>query len=154
MDKRCFLPTLHPLKKNHLWFVEYTPDTQLIPNRFGILEPSRAGKTLIPAWSLDLVLLPIVAFDNTANRLGMGLGYYDATFVNLKNHPLYDNLPQEATAFSPPVLLGLAYEFQCVKKVPIESFDVPLAGVVTEERVLFAEHNMRHRLNIPTFKEL
>ncbi len=153
MGKRCFLPVLHPLKKNHLWFIEYRPDTQLIPNRFGILEPSRAGKTPISIWSLDLVLLPVVAFDNNANRLGMGLGYYDSTFGGLKNHPLYGNMHQE-NSYSPPVLLGLAYEFQCVKKVPIESQDVSLAGIVTEQRILFARHNMGHRMHIPAFKEL
>jgi 5-formyltetrahydrofolate cyclo-ligase len=144
MGKRCFLPILHPLKKNSLWFVEYTPDTRLKPNRFGILEPIRAGETLVPAWSLDLVLMPVVAFDHAANRLGMGLGYYDTTFGMLKN---------QTNPFSPPILLGLAYEFQCLSKLPTDSWDVSLAGVITEKRILFTGYTS-HRMHIPTFKEL
>jgi 5-formyltetrahydrofolate cyclo-ligase len=142
MGKCCFLPILHPLKKNRLWFIEYTPDTHLAPNRFGILEPTRAGKGLVPAWSLDLVLMPVVAFDCKANRLGMGLGYYDMTFKLHQRH-----------AFSPPVLLGLAYEFQCVAKLPVDSWDVPLDGIVTEKRILFAAYTS-HSIHIPTLKEL
>jgi 5-formyltetrahydrofolate cyclo-ligase len=38
--KQCFLPVLHPLQANQLCFIEYTPRTKLVPNKFGILEPA------------------------------------------------------------------------------------------------------------------
>ena len=123
MGKRCYLPILHPLKKRCLWFVEYAPGDPLYKNKFGILEPSIRGKAIIPAWILDLVLTPIVAFDNSLHRLGMGLGYYDQTFT-FKHY------------LEVPILLGLAYEFQKVHALPRDHWDIPLSGIATEKQIL------------------
>lgn len=139
MGKRCYLPVLHPTKTRWLLFVEYHPDESLIKNRFGILEPTLQGKTILPAWSLDLVLVPVVAFDKAIHRLGMGLGYYDTTFAFLKESQQLSNQANAAV----PALMGLAYEFQYVPALPVDSWDVPLAEIVTEQRIL-SRDNLHH----------
>ena len=74
---------------------------------------------------LDLVLVPLVAFDDRGNRLGMGGGYYDQTFAFLSQRQHYRR----------PTLLGVAYEFQRLVALPVQAWDIPLDGVATEKRV-------------------
>ena len=118
--RELYLPVLPP-KEGPMSFRPYGVDTPLIPNRFGIPEPLSAegGRT---AKEMDLVLTPLVGFDMLGNRLGMGAGFYDRTFGFLRHmekpHPL---------------LIGYAYEFQKVPALSAESWDVPLAGVATEQ---------------------
>lgn len=121
-NKTCYLPVLHPLKHNELWFVRYTKDAQLAPNEFNILEPADTTER-IPAWSLDVVLAPLVAFDKTCHRIGMGAGYYDRTFAFIKED---EEKPK-------PTLVGLAHDFQKVENIFPEPWDIPMDIIVTEE---------------------
>lgn len=117
--KKCYLPVLSSSTEKLLQFAEYTPNTQLAPNRYDILEP-QAAKTIAPE-QLDLVIMPLVAFDDWGNRLGMGGGYYDKTFAFLR---------EEKNKM--PVLIGLAYAMQEVSTLPADEWDVPLRGILTE----------------------
>lgn len=125
MRKSCYLPVLHPFKHNRLWFVEYKPGDILRMNSYGILEPDIRYRPIIPSWALDLVITPLVAFDESGNRLGMGKGYYDRTFAFLLQKR-YSNHPH---------LVGLAYEFQKVPHLTVNPWDVPLHRVVTEKGI-------------------
>ena len=89
-------------------------------NIFGILEPER--KPRIDARRLDLVLTPLVAFDDRGVRIGVGRGYYDRcfAFLNRRRH------------WRRPKLVGVAYERQHVRELARASWDVPLWGAVTE----------------------
>ncbi len=120
--KHCYLPVLHPIKHNSLWFMPYKPGDALRLNRFGIAEPIVDLDKLIEPWLLDIVFMPLVAFDKQGNRLGMGQGYYDRSFEFMLKHD-----------FHKPLLIGLAYEWQQQKKIKSEKWDVPLAAVATEE---------------------
>ena len=71
---------------------------------------------------LDLVIVPLVAFDSQFNRLGMGKGYYDRTFG-------------ENLRWRRPCLLGLAYASQQLTHFDPNELDVPLDGVLTEEGI-------------------
>lgn len=124
-DKRVYLPVLAPGATNHLRFASYREGDELIANRLAIPEPVIPPAELIEPMSLDLVLVPLVAFDEQGNRLGMGGGYYDRTFAFLKHrsHP------------HKPLLLGLAYEFQKVDTLVAERWDVPLHGIATESNL-------------------
>jgi 5-formyltetrahydrofolate cyclo-ligase len=124
-QKTCYLPVLHPLALNRLWFMPYFEGDKLFPNRYGVLEPLIDAKRLFPAWALQLVLTPLVAFDNRGHRLGMGGGFYDRTFAFLKHF----------RHRSHPYLVGLAYEFQKVNHLNPKPWDVPLHGVVTESEI-------------------
>ncbi len=122
---KCYLPfMIHPSK--HLEFIEYQPEDELTQNEAGIWEPKWDAKLKIPASNLDLVLLPIVAFDEQGNRLGMGGGYYDRTFAFLKSPAR----PKK------PFLLALGYELQCVNIVPTNDWDISVNGIMTEARFI------------------
>lgn len=124
--KNCYLPVLHPLSHNQLLFMKYTLDTPLKINQYGIYEPKINTQHLIPAWMLDLVLVPLLAFDKQGARLGRGKGYYDRTFdfINTQRKPCY------------PRLIGLAYDLQCYERLPTHHNDVGLSAVVTESHFL------------------
>lgn len=123
MGKKVYLPVLHPIRHNRLWFINYTPKTAMSPNRFGIPEPSLQKHPRRPAWAMDLVMLPLVAFDADGNRMGMGGGFYDRTFgYKLKGKGIRGAR-----------LIGLAHEFQRVGELPVQPWDVPLFGIVTDQ---------------------
>lgn len=125
MGKHCYLPVLHPHQERQLWFVKYLPDSPLKPNRFKIPEPDyRCGQKL-PAHLLDVVLLPLVGFDASGARLGMGGGFYDTTFAFKQQKPK-----------GKPWLLGVAHSCQQVDTLTTASWDIPLHGVVTDREVI------------------
>lgn len=130
--KHCYLPVLHPTKKNCLWFYQYTPKTILKKNKFGISEPSIKNKIRMSPWALNLVLFPLVAFDKEGGRLGMGGGFYDRTFE-------FTRTDKNNTLGSRTQLYGLAHHFQQVASIPLEQWDIPLQGIATEEQ-LFLTH--------------
>lgn len=118
-QKSCYLPVL---KNKQLAFVKVNHTTQLIPNCFGILEPPLDEKKVIAPAALDLVIVPLIAFDAKCHRLGMGGGFYDRTF-SFKQRQM-----------ASPKLVGLAYEFQRVERVPKSDLDVLLDCVITERK--------------------
>ncbi len=125
-NKQCYLPVLGLRPGNRLWFIPYQPQTKLSNNRFGIPEPvhSRQRRNLKPH-SLDLILMPLVAFDPQGNRLGMGGGFYDRTLSFLHHRH----------SWRKPRLIGLAYEFQHINQLPCQNWDVPLDAIVTEKQI-------------------
>ncbi|MBL4799067.1 MAG: 5-formyltetrahydrofolate cyclo-ligase [Oleispira sp.] len=113
-----YLPVLDPIRKGFLWFVEYKANSIMRNNRFGIAEPHTRFNKRISAKFIQAVGLPLVAFDNQGNRLGMGGGFYDRSF---------EFCQQAATK---PKLFGLAHKCQQVDKLPTESWDIQLAGII------------------------
>ena len=126
--KRCFLPILHPLKVNRLYFGEYSAKTALLPNRFGILEPNLKTNQLAPPWSLDIIFMPLVAFDRQGNRMGMGGGFYDRTlaFTARGNR-------------QKPMLIGLAHSSQEIEQLAQQNWDIPLHLIATNREIICAK---------------
>ncbi|MDJ0958385.1 MAG: 5-formyltetrahydrofolate cyclo-ligase, partial [Arenicellales bacterium] len=123
-SKSFYLPILPPRGQRRLWFGLYEPDTRLIPDRFGIPEPVNTKR--IRAESLDLVLVPLVAFDYSGGRIGMGGGYYDATLSFVKRRGRARSV----------TIIGAAYQFQNVDYIPKDYWDIPLSGVITDQRFI------------------
>jgi 5-formyltetrahydrofolate cyclo-ligase len=118
--KHLYVPVLRGMT---MTFAELVPSATFAPNFFGILEPQLGAK--IDARKLDLVLTPLVAFDENGVRIGVGRGYYDRCFRFLRHR----------THWRRPKLLGVAYELQRVPPLVPSSWDVPLWGIVTERAV-------------------
>lgn len=117
--KRVYLPRVPPERGGVLQFFAWQPGAALQPNRLGIPEPPEDAAR-ISRQELDLVLTPLLGFDNQGHRLGMGGGYYDRSFGFLN------------AGARKPWLLGLGYEFQHLQKLPAAPWDVALDGAVTE----------------------
>ena len=73
----------------------------------------RHGKKIaIP--EIDLVIMPLVAFDSTGNRMGMGGGYYDFSFRHLARHK----------KFRKTSLIGVAHRCQQVEHITPNEWDL------------------------------
>jgi len=124
MGKKCYLPVVTPrCNKTALEFVRYQHNTPMQYNRYGIAEPKIKRSSSLPASQLNLVLMPLVAFDTAGNRLGMGGGYYDRSFAF-----------KQKTRNKMPYLLGLAHQGQQYTQLPKQAWDIPLAAIVTDKQ--------------------
>ena len=117
--KKKNIKTLLPItkKNNQMNFVEWKYLDPLQVNEFGMLEPRLQSKTFVP----DFMLIPLLAFDNTNNRLGYGRGFYDR-FLN-KFLKVKKNI----------TTIGVAFSFQKYNKLPISNLDVKLDYILTEK---------------------
>jgi 5-formyltetrahydrofolate cyclo-ligase len=123
--KAIYLPVLRKRPSHGLWFAPYTTHSDCSNNRFGIPEPNVSHRKLAMPWALDLVFVPLIAFDGEGNRMGMGGGYYDRTFA----------FRRKRRHLKGPTLVGLAHEFQMQPHLPTKPWDVPLDAVVTESAI-------------------
>lgn len=119
--KQVYLPVLHPFSTGQLLFIRYDASTPLTPNRLGIPEPPLDIRNLATLRDLDVLMVPLVAFDAQGQRLGMGGGFYDRTLQNWPQHGL---LP-----------VGLAHDCQQVEALPGADWDVPLPVIITPSKV-------------------
>jgi len=123
-QKEVYLPVVHPFSAGNLLFLRYKKDTELVSNVYGILEPKLDVGSVCPLAALDVICTPLVAFDKSGARLGMGGGYYDRSLAKWQDTKLYP--------------IGLAHDCQLVEQVPTESWDIPLPEIVTpSENFLF-----------------
>jgi len=127
--KATYLPVLSAWPRTKMVFQRIRPGEKLQPNRFRILEPRANLARQRKVWTLDLVLLPLVGFDDVGGRLGMGGGFYDRSLAYLARRKTWRK----------PTLLGLAHECQKVERLAQASWDVPLQGTVTDKAWYFAD---------------
>ena len=120
-EKRNFkiaLPVVRP--SGNMCFKLWAFKEPLNVNKFGILEPRNYNKEIIP----DLIMVPLVAFDNHMNRIGYGKGYYDRVLKKI-------NKIKKKTIF-----LGIAFSFQRCKRIPINKHDFKLDYIFTERGII------------------
>ena len=86
---------------------------------FNILTVKKNLRRFIEPAQIDCVIVPGAAFDKTGGRLGLGGGYYDRF------------LPQAVNAKK----IALAYDFQVVETLPLESHDAKVDAALTENKV-------------------
>lgn len=119
-QKRFYLPLLDPLTPGLLRFGRWQRHQPLTRNRFGIAEPRLPACRPVPLWSLDVLVIPLVAFDEKGGRLGMGGGFYDRSLAAINRWPRR------------PLLVGVGYRFQQQPKLPLEEWDIRLDMVLTD----------------------
>ena len=127
MGKQCYLPRMTGSKLTFEYFIPNS--TPMKKNRFNIPEP--ASRQSISPRVLDVVFMPLVAFDQSGNRLGMGKGYYDNTFSGIERW------------WHKPLLIGLAHSFQ-EAAFQSHSGDVPMDAIVTESSLIYSEQRRKH----------
>lgn len=93
--------------------------SDLVPARFGLLEPDPAATDAVDPSDADLILVPGLGFDPSGARIGMGGGYYDR-FLSQTD----------------AVQVGLAFEWQVLTGIPTQAHDQGVDGIVTELRVI------------------
>jgi 5-formyltetrahydrofolate cyclo-ligase len=118
LDVRLALPVVREAPgRADICFRQWSPGSEMQPNRYGIPEP--VGTLDISMGEIDLVLVPLVAWDANGGRLGMGASFYDRVF-------------QPFASLRRPFRLGVAYQLQQVERVPLDPWDIRLHGVLTE----------------------
>jgi 5-formyltetrahydrofolate cyclo-ligase len=123
LNCRLFLPTVISPRRSLMRFVRYSRSASLQRNLFGILEPRYVACAAIAPLELDVIFMPLLAFDDSGWRLGSGAGFYDRCLRHLHAERQWRR----------PKLIGIAYEFQRVAQLQPQRWDIPLDGVITEQ---------------------
>ena len=119
LEKKNFKVSLPIIKKdNQMNFQSWSRNDPLKINKFGIPEPV-SSKIFYP----DILLVPLVAYDVSLNRLGYGGGYYDRYIEKIEK-------------VKKVVKIGLAFSFQKISSIPINQYDKILDFIVTEKEIL------------------
>ena len=118
-EKKNYNILLPIIKKNNkMEFFKWTKNDPLKINKYGIPEPV-SSKLYYP----DILLVPLVGYDNDLNRLGYGGGFYDRYIEKIEK-------------IKKIVKIGLAFSYQKIKSVPINKYDKKLDFIVTEKEIL------------------
>ena len=119
LEKQNYKISLPIVKKNNqMNFYEWSKKDPLKINKFGIPEPVSL-KIVYP----DILLVPLVGYDNDLNRLGYGGGFYDRYIEKI------DKIKKVTK-------IGLAFSYQKIKSVPIDQYDKKLDFVITEKEIV------------------
>ena len=94
-------------------FLEWQTDSPLVPGVFGLRQPESSAAVAIP----DIVMVPLVAFDQKLMRLGQGAGHYDRALSLLPN----------------TVKIGISWSVQQADMLPADPWDIPLDAILTEK---------------------
>jgi 5-formyltetrahydrofolate cyclo-ligase len=124
--QHVYLPKLYETIQPQLRFAPLNQSTIWMRNRFDILEPDAAWGDTVSAQRLDIVLLPLVAFDRHGSRMGMGGGYYDRSLA-FRNHRQH---------WKKPLLIGVAYSCQESSQLPVNPWDIDMDLIITEKEII------------------
>lgn len=113
-NKILCVPKVHSMKEGMDAYRIKNLD-QLTKGYYGILEPSDLTGIIQPT-SIDLLIIPGVAFDGNMNRIGYGGGFYDRYLKNIAS-----TTPK----------IALAYDFQILESLPTDSYDEMITKVIT-----------------------
>lgn len=116
MSKNLYLPRVNA-EKTEIDCCFISDKSELTLGAFKIPEPSRSCKA-ISADILDIVVVPLIAFDKGLRRLGYGGGYYDRFLRDIK-----------------AIKIGLAFEQQRLEKIIVDENDVMLDMVITDKNI-------------------
>ena len=117
-----YLPQIK--KKNKIDFKYWIPNEPLYVNKYGILEPQKQNITFKP----DIILVPLVAFDRSLNRIGYGKGYYDRALRKL-------------SVTKKILTVGIAFSFQEASIIPTNQYDYNLDCILTDRNLIYKKTN-------------
>ena len=111
--------SLPVINKNtdELIFSKFDEKNCLTKNKYGIIEPTKL-RQITP----DIIFVPMVGFDKNLNRLGYGKGYYDRVISKIRK-------------IKKIFVIGLAYDNQMVRSIPIENHDEKMDIILTDKKI-------------------
>ena len=119
LEKKNFKISLPVIRKNNqMDFFKWSNNDPLKINKFCIPEPI-SSKKFYP----DILLVPLVGYDNDLNRLGYGGGFYDRYIEKIEK-------------IKKVIKIGLAFSCQKIKNMPLSKFDKKLDFIITEKEIL------------------
>ena len=116
-----YLPIVHPILKHGLWFAKDCKKYYL--NKYKIKEPVHCARDIVAAWELDIIIVPIVGFNEDKYRMGMGGGFYDYSLSFKKT-------------YKSPLTIGIAFDEQQNNDIIIDEYDIKLDAIITPTRIL------------------
>ena len=114
---KTYLPVIQ--EKNSINFYRWSRNNVLRINKFGLLEPAEKKIYIIP----NVMLVPLLEYDNKKNRLGYGKGFYDRYLAKYLKE--YKNI----------TTIGIAFSFQKHHKLPVSTTDIKLDYIMTERGI-------------------
>ena len=127
LKKILSIALLRHVYERSMFFKKWSPSDKLKKGDLGNMEPLDYMETIMP----QILIVPLLMFDRSLQRLGYGGGYYDKSINELKKH-----FKKEKKSF---ITIGLAYSSQETNTLPNESHDMNLDYVITEREVLSAK---------------
>lgn len=118
LKKNIILPVV---SQQNMSFYPFTGKENLTKGAFGIMEP--ISRDIVPPESIDLFIVPGVAFDFDYNRLGRGKGYYDRFLSDIDK----------------PVI-GLCFDYQLIASIPHEAHDKKMTLIIAENTIVSPRH--------------
>lgn len=119
--KKIYIPVTRPSTKKLALFRVIDFEHDLEKGYWGLFQPKKETFRPQSYKLLDLILVPGLAFTKEGHRLGYGGGYYDAFLSSLTK---------------PVPTLAIAFEFQILEALPIQSHDVPVDYILTQEKLI------------------
>ena len=124
-SKRDFRVGLPVIGKNYKMVFKYwNVKEPLYVNKYGILEPKKQNFSFKP----DVILVPLVVFDKSLNRIGYGKGYYDRVLKQLSRNKKI-------------LTVGVAFSFQECSFIPTNQYDHKLDCILTEKKLIYNKTN-------------
>ncbi|MCP3741399.1 5-formyltetrahydrofolate cyclo-ligase [Rossellomorea sp. BNER] len=120
-NKKIVVPKCNSTDKT-MDFRTITSFNQLEKVYFGLLEPMPSRTVSVTTDEMDLVIVPGLSFTRNGYRLGFGGGYYDRFLENYHGNTV-----------------SLAFKEQIVESVPVETFDLPVQTILSEEEDITCE---------------
>jgi 5-formyltetrahydrofolate cyclo-ligase len=102
---------------------------ELTKGSFGIKEPKKEFRRRVNQKEIDLVVVPGVVFDKRGGRLGYGRGYYDRF---LRSKSIRSRMSRSRQC----ALIGLAFDLQIARKIPLVKGDMKVDKIVTESGIV------------------
>lgn len=124
MERNVCVPRFDVAKQHYVASELRDFDADLTAGKFGILEPTPEAIRPAASDQIDAALVPGLAFDETGNRLGRGMGYFDRLLQEVRG-----------------TRIALAFDFQLLDEVPAEAHDARMDFIVTENRVIKTKGN-------------
>ena len=119
LEKKKYIISLPKIAKNNkMNFFKWSFKEPLKINKLGIPETT-SNKKINP----NILLIPLVGFDDQLNRLGYGGGYYDRYLSKIKDHKKI-------------IKIGVGFSFQKIKNIPINKHDIKLDYIITEKKII------------------